>query len=140
MRDDPRYATNPQRNVNRAEVQAMLIERFQTQPKAYWLERLREADVPSGPIYLLGEALADPQVLARDFIVELDHPVAGLVRSLGFPPHLRAGAISYRLAPPTLGQHTDEVLAELGYTPDEVAGLADARGRVGGDDDLRRIR
>ena len=63
----------------------MLIERFQTQPKAYWLERLREADVPSGPIYLLGEALADPQVIARDFIVELEHPVAGLVRSLGFP-------------------------------------------------------
>ena len=68
----------------------MLTERFQTQPKAYWLERLREADVPSGPIYLLGEALADPQVIARDFIVELEHPVAGLVRSLGFPPHLRA--------------------------------------------------
>jgi crotonobetainyl-CoA:carnitine CoA-transferase CaiB-like acyl-CoA transferase len=123
MRDDPRYATNPQRNVHRAEVQALLTERFQTQPKTYWLERLREADVPSGPIYLLGEALADPQVLARDFIVELEHPVAGLVRSLGFPPHLRAGAISYRLAPPMLGQHTDAVLAELDYTPDEIVSL-----------------
>ncbi len=123
VRDDPRYTTNPQRNVNRAEVQAMLSERFQTQPKAYWLERLREADVPSGPIYLLGEALADPQVLARDFIVELEHPVAGLVRSLGFPPHLRAGAISYRLAPPTLGQHTDEILAELGVAANEITRL-----------------
>lgn len=125
-RDDPRYATNPQRNIHRAEVQAMLTERFAAQPKAYWLERLREADVPSGPIYLLGEALADPQVLARAFIVELEHPAAGLVRSLGFPPHLRAGAISYRLPPPMLGQHTDAVLAELGFTSDEIAAL---RGR-----------
>ena len=123
VRDDPRYATNPQRNVHRAEVQAMLTERFQTQPKAYWLERLREADVPSGPIYLLGEALADPQVIARDFIVELEHPVAGLVRSLGFPPHLRAGAISYRLAPPTLGQHTDQILAELGFAANDILRL-----------------
>jgi len=79
--------------------------------------------VPSGPIYLLGEALADPQVIARDFIVELEHPVAGLVRSLGFPPHLRAGAISYRLAPPTLGQHTDQILAELGFTANDILRL-----------------
>ena len=123
VRDDPRYATNPARNLNRAEVQAMLIESFKTHASAFWLERLREADIPSSPIYLLGEALADPQVLARDFIVELEHPVAGLVRSLGFPPHLRDGAISYRLAPPTLGQHTDQILAELGYTVNDILRL-----------------
>lgn len=123
VRDDPRYATNPQRNIHRAEVQAMLTERFAARPAAYWLERLREADVPSGPIYLLGEALADPQVIARDFIVELEHPVAGAVRSLGFPPHLRAGAIAYRLPPPTLGQHTVAVLHELGIAADEVETL-----------------
>lgn len=123
VRDDPRYATNPQRNVHRAEVQAMLAERFKTQPKAHWLVKLREADLPSGPIYLLGEALAEPQVRARDFIVELEHPVAGLVRSLGFPPHLRDGAIAYRLPPPMLGQHTDEVLTKLGYTSEELASL-----------------
>ncbi len=123
VRDDPRYATNPQRNIHRAEVQAMLTERFVAQPKAVWLERLREADVPSGPIYLLGEALADPQVLAREFIVELEHPAAGLVRSLGFPPHLRGGAISYRLPPPMLGQHTDAILEELGFTAEIIADL-----------------
>ena len=121
VRDDPRYATNPQRNVNRAAVQALLIERLKTGSKDTWLEKLREADVPSGPIYLLDEALAEPQTLARDFIVELEHPAAGMVRSLGFPPHLRDGAIGYRLPPPTLGQHTAEVLSELGY---EAADLA----------------
>jgi crotonobetainyl-CoA:carnitine CoA-transferase CaiB-like acyl-CoA transferase len=62
-------------------------------------------------------------VIARDFIVELEHPVAGLVRSLGFPPHLRAGAIRYRLAPPMLGQHTGQILAELGFTANDILRL-----------------
>jgi len=123
VRDDPRHATNPQRNVNRAAVQKTLRERSKTRGKDHWLELLREADVPAAPIYLLGEALAEPQVLARDFIVELEHPVAGLVRSLGFPPHMRDGAIAYRMAPPALGQHTGQVLAELGFTRDEVVAL-----------------
>ena len=79
-------------------------------------------------------------MLARHFIVKLDHPVAGLVRSLGFPAHMRDGAIAYRLPPPTLGQHTDQVLAELGYSPEEAAAPADAQGRLGGGDDLRRLR
>ncbi len=123
VRDDPRYATNPQRNVHRPEVQALVTERLRTQPKEVWLERLRAADVPCGPIYLLDEALAEPQVLAREFIVELEHPVAGLVRSLGFPPHMRDGAVSYRLPPLTLGQHSGEVLAGLGYAADQLAEL-----------------
>ena len=123
VRDDPRYATNPARNVNRTEVQAMLSERFCTRPSAEWLERLREADVPSGPIYLLDQALADPQVIERGFIVELEHPIAGLVRSLGFPPHMRPGAITYRRPPPTLGQHTDDILRELDMTDEEIVAL-----------------
>jgi crotonobetainyl-CoA:carnitine CoA-transferase CaiB-like acyl-CoA transferase len=123
VRDDPRFATNPARNTNRSDVVLLLSERFKTQASDYWLARLREADVPSGPIYLLDQALTDPQVLARQFIVGLDHPVAGMVRSLGFPPHLRDGAVSYRLPPPTLGQHTDQVLTELGYSADEIEQL-----------------
>jgi len=123
LRDDPRFATNPARNVNRPDVVALLTARFKTQPSGHWLPRLREADVPSGPINFLDQALADPQILARQFIVVLDHPVAGMVHSLGFPPHLRPGAVSYRLPPPTLGQHTDQVLTELGYERGEIGRL-----------------
>jgi glutaryl-CoA transferase len=123
VRDDPRFATNPARNANRAEVVAILTNQLKTQPSECWLARLREADVPCAPIYLLDQALADPQVLARQFVVVLDHPVAGMVRSLGFPPHLREGAVSYRLPPPTLGQHTDEIMADLGHNTGEVKRL-----------------
>jgi crotonobetainyl-CoA:carnitine CoA-transferase CaiB-like acyl-CoA transferase len=122
-RDDPRFASNPARNVNRTELAAVLAERFRTETSEHWLALLREADVPSGPIYYLDEALEDPQVLERQFIVVLEHPVAGVVRSLGFPPHLREGAVAYRLPPPTLGQHTDEVLEQLGYTKDAIGEL-----------------
>jgi crotonobetainyl-CoA:carnitine CoA-transferase CaiB-like acyl-CoA transferase len=123
LRDDPRFATNPARNLNRPAVVALLAERFRTQPSDHWLVRLREADVPSGPINFLDQALADPQVLARQFVVVLDHPVAGMIRSLGFPPHLREGAVSYRLPPPTLGQHSDQILTELGYGLGEIRRL-----------------
>jgi crotonobetainyl-CoA:carnitine CoA-transferase CaiB-like acyl-CoA transferase len=93
------------------------------------LERLREAEVPCGPIYLIDEALREPQVMARQFIVTLDHPLAGLVRSLGFPAHMREGAITYRLPPPTLGEHTRAVLRELSYSSEEIVGLV-SRGVV----------
>jgi formyl-CoA transferase/CoA:oxalate CoA-transferase len=101
----------------------MLSRQLGERPSEYWLTRLREADVPCGPINFLDQALADPQVLARQFIVVLDHPVAGLVRSLGFPPHLREGAVHYRLPPPMLGQHSDQVLVDLGYELGEIRRL-----------------
>jgi crotonobetainyl-CoA:carnitine CoA-transferase CaiB-like acyl-CoA transferase len=129
IRDDPRFATNPVRNDNRSALAAILAERFANHPASHWLERLREAEVPCGPIYLIDEALREPQVMARQFIVTLDHPLAGLVRSLGFPAHMREGAITYRLPPPTLGEHTRAVLRELSYSSEEIVGLV-SRGVV----------
>jgi crotonobetainyl-CoA:carnitine CoA-transferase CaiB-like acyl-CoA transferase len=129
VRDDLRYANNAARNAHSAAVQTLLNDRLATQSSAYWLERLQQADVPCGPIYRLDQALSDPQISARDFIVTLEHPTAGPVHSLGFPPHLRPGAVSYRLPPPTLGQHTEQVLGELGLTPAMTTELRES-GRV----------
>ncbi len=118
---DPRFATNPERIRNRAVLIPMLEEVFAMQDAASWLARLRAADIPCGPINEVDEALNDPQIIARQMIVEQMHPTAGPVRSVGNPVHLSDTPVSYRLPPPTLGQHTVEILAGLGYDAVSIA-------------------
>jgi crotonobetainyl-CoA:carnitine CoA-transferase CaiB-like acyl-CoA transferase len=120
---DPRFATNPDRLRHRAELIPLLEQVFATHNAEFWLERLRAADIPCGPINEVDETLNDPQIQAREMIVELVHPAAGPVRSLGTPVHLSNTPASYRLPPPTLGQHTAEVLAVLGYSAEEIERL-----------------
>jgi len=121
--EDLRFATNRDRLVHRAELVQMLEQIFATRDAEYWLERLRAADIPCGPINEVDEILNDPQIQARGMIVELQHPVVGPVRSLGNPVHLGDTPVSYRLAPPMLGQHTVEVLADLGFGQAEIEQL-----------------
>jgi formyl-CoA transferase/CoA:oxalate CoA-transferase len=120
---DPRFAANADRLSHRAELIPLLERIFMTRDAEFWLERLRAADIPCGPINEVDEALNDPQLLARGMIVELMHPAAGPVRSLGNPVHLADTPVDYRLPPPMLGQHTGEVLAELGYGAEEIERL-----------------
>jgi len=120
---DPRFATNPDRLAHRAELVQMLEQIFAARDAEYWLGRLRAADIPCGPINEVDEILNDPQIQARGMIVELQHPVVGPVRSLGNPVHLGDTPASYRLAPPMLGQHTAEVLADLGFGLAEIERL-----------------
>jgi formyl-CoA transferase/CoA:oxalate CoA-transferase len=120
---DPRFATNPDRLRHRAELIPLLDQVFATRDAGFWLERLRAADIPCGPINEVDEILNDPQIQARGMIVELVHPAAGPVRSLGNPVHLSDTPASYRRPPPMLGQHTAEVLGELGCSSEEVERL-----------------
>ncbi len=120
---DPRFAANAQRNEHRAELIPLLQEILGKEKADHWLERFVAAGIPSGPINFPDETLADPQILARGMIVELEHSLAGLVRSIGNPVHLSETPVTYRLPPPLLGEHNGEVLSGLGYDVRQVEGL-----------------
>ena len=117
---DPRFATNAQRNVHRAELIPLLQEILEKKEADYWLEQFLAEGIPSCPINFPDETLADPQLLALGMIVEQEHPLAGLVRSIGNPVHLLETPVTYRLPPPLLGEHNGEVLAALGYDARQV--------------------
>jgi len=124
LRQDPRFATNEARVRNRELVTATLQDEIRHKPVAWWTECLAEAGVPCGPINDIAGAFDDPQIRHRGMRVELQHPVAGAVPVVGSPLRLSDTPVEYRLPPPLLGQHTDEVLGELlGLSQDEIDGL-----------------
>jgi crotonobetainyl-CoA:carnitine CoA-transferase CaiB-like acyl-CoA transferase len=112
LRDDVRFATNPDRLAHYPELIAILGRVLIEHEADYWLERLRAAEIPCGPINALDETLNDPQIKYRGMIVELEHPV-GVLKMLGSPLHLEGTPVTYRRRPPLLGEHTAEILAEI---------------------------
>ena len=123
---DPRYKTNAERLQNRETLHKALEAIFVTQPAAHWLDMFRPLGIPCGPINNLDETLNDPHVLARGMVQTLQHPVAGEIRVLGNPVNLSETPVSYRLAPPVLGQHTHEVLRTLGYDDESIEQLKES--------------
>ena len=118
---DPRYATNAQRVRHREELVPLLAERIAAQPRQHWLAAMEASKVPGGAINDLGEVFADPQVRERGMVVPMDHPLSDSLRVVASPIKLSGTPVAYRLPPPMLGQHTDEVLGELGHGPDAIA-------------------
>jgi len=117
---DGRFATNAARVASRAELRPILAARLAGEPTHVWLDRLQAAEVPCGPINDLLTALSTDQVRARDMVVEVDHPRLGRLRQLGIPFKLAATPASIRTAPPLLGEHATEILAELGYDAADI--------------------
>jgi formyl-CoA transferase/CoA:oxalate CoA-transferase len=117
---DPRFATNADRLANRVELVEILQDILSRREADHWLEALRAAQIPSGPINSVPETLAHPQLLERGFSVELEHPLAGLVKSLANPVHFSDTPVSCRLPPPMLGEHNATILADLGFSPEEI--------------------
>ena len=104
---------------------AAITPLFRTRSRAEWLRLLEAADVPCTPIYTLDQVFEDPQVQHLNLVQETEHPTQGPVRLLGFPVRFAATPLPPSTAPPTLGQDTAAILAELGYAPAEIARLSE---------------
>ena len=120
---DPRFAEPFARFQNGQELKDELAAIFATATRGEWLQRLRDHDVPTGPVYDMREAAEDPQVLANGYVQEIPHPLLGTIRVPGPPAQLSETPARIRSAAPELGQHTEETLLLLGYTWEEIEGL-----------------
>ena len=121
---DERFQTNAARTQNRNILIPILQKEFGHRSAQEWLERLAAAEIPAAPINTVDEALNDAQTHARGMIVQLEHPALGFSRSVGNPIKFSDTPVSYRLPPPMLGEHTMQILTELGYSEDEACAMS----------------
>ena len=124
LADDERFADNGARVRHRDVLRPILAERFREADSTHWLARLDEAGIPCGPVNSVLGAFEQPQAVARGMRVEVDHPSLGSVPQIGLPYKLSVTPASIRSAPPLLGEHSVQILAELGYSAEEVAALS----------------
>ncbi|MCG6872512.1 MAG: CoA transferase [Gammaproteobacteria bacterium] len=126
LADDPRFSTNDQRVRNRDTLVPLLREVTAARTRAHWLDGLADIHVPCGPVNDIREVFDDPQVRHREMEISMPHPLAGTgsVDLIGNPLKFSRSEVNYRRAPPLLGEHTEEVLAEvLGLDPGEISAL-----------------
>ncbi|PVA07402.1 CaiB/BaiF CoA transferase family protein [Thalassorhabdomicrobium marinisediminis] len=110
---EPQYPTLASQRKNKPFLQETFRKAFATNTTQYWLDRLEEQDLLCAPVRSLGEALADPQTTINEMLIEIDHPFLGKMDFVSSPVHLSDAKVTIRHVPPRLGEHTDEVLAEL---------------------------
>jgi crotonobetainyl-CoA:carnitine CoA-transferase CaiB-like acyl-CoA transferase len=120
LMDDPRFSDNSSRHANRQILIDHIEQTTRLRPMSYWLTEFRAVAVPCGAIQRYDEVVNDPHLAARGFFRDLPHPTAGTVKVFGSPIHFARAHTRFERAGPLLGEHTREVLLEIGMTPDEV--------------------
>ena len=124
LRCDSRFRTNAERIKHRSELIPILQKAFNQKSACEWLECFATAGIPAAKINGVSEALNDIQATARGLVVQLEHPILGIVNSIANPMRLSDTPVTYRLAPPFLGEHTSQVLQGLGYSAHDRQALA----------------
>jgi len=130
LAEDPRFATPGERLVNREPLAELLNQRFRTRSSAEWLEKLEAVGCPAGPVLDVAEMQADPQALAREMVVELEHPTVGPMRTLGLPIKLSRTPGAVTTPAPRLGEDGRALLAEIGYAEGEIEAMIAAGATV----------
>jgi len=121
--DDPRFDTNAKRVANRDEIMPIFENKMREKTRDEWLQLIEEAKLPCGPILNLSEVFNDTNILEREMLFSLEHPIEGVINQLGFPFKFSQTPAEARLRPPLLGEHNLEVLESLGYSNQEIEAL-----------------
>jgi formyl-CoA transferase len=122
----PEFADNASRVRNREALAARIESMTAEQPRSHWLALLEANDIPCGPINDYAQVFADPQVRAREMVVEVDHPTLGRLRTLGSPLKMSVTPPDVRRRGPLLGEHTDAILRDVGFSMEEIAALRES--------------
>ena len=117
---DERFLTNSIRAKNARELEEEIEAVLNEHPSSYWLDLLDSQGVPSGPVYSYNQTLNNEHILSREMVLDYEHPVAGAMKTLGFPAKFSETPGQFKNAAPLLGQHNGDILIELGYTEEEV--------------------
>lgn len=123
LADDPRFASNRHRMSNLDALTDVLNEKFEVRTTEEWIGLLEGAGVPAGPVLDIAEMHADPQAIAREMVVETEHPKVGPVKTIGLPIKFSETPGGVRSAAPRLGEHSRAILADYGYTADDIESL-----------------